>query len=42
MIIGIITGFLAKNYYGGSIISLVTGLVVGLIVHEVYKYFWFN
>jgi hypothetical protein len=40
-VIGIVIGYVVKALYGGVIISLLTGLTVGVLLHEIFKLiFW--
>lgn len=36
--IGIICGYISKSLLGGAAISIVTGLAIGMIIHESFKY----
>lgn len=39
---GLVVTYVAKAYFGGPVISIVTGAVVAIVIHEVFKYVAFN
>lgn len=39
---GVVAAYVARAYLGGSSVSLVSGMVIGLCVYEVIKYVGFN
>jgi hypothetical protein len=40
-VLGVVIGYIVKALYGGVIISLLTGLTVGVLLHEILKLiFW--
>lgn len=41
-VLGIVGGYLANAIIGGRIVSIATGVVVGIFVHELVKYISFR